>query len=74
MTSAGQWMSSVKKEEGGMAGNNQYDNPPSWMGGRGSNQYDTGQNRNCDPGAAFLGDVFTSLLWMHEQRLFKNTQ
>merc|ERR1711990_1424151 len=55
MTSAGQWMSSVTKEEGGMAGNNQYDNPPLWMGGRGSNQYDTGQNRNCDPGAAFLG-------------------
>merc|ERR1712222_27001 len=38
-----------------MAGNNQYDNPPSWMGGRGSNQYDTRQNRSCDPGAAFLG-------------------
>ena len=47
-----------------MAGSmDQYDNPNnSWMGGRGGNQYDTGQNRNCDPGAAFLGEHFTLLL------------
>ena len=41
---------------------NQYEANPSWMGmGRSSSQYDTGQTRHIDPGAAFLGEIFFAL-------------
>ena len=35
-------------------GSNQYNTNSSWS----SNQYDTGQNRHIEPGAAFLGEIF----------------
>ena len=66
MTSVGQWVK--RNEEMAGRGNNLNDNPPSWMGDRGTNnmmgrgtnnnQYDNGQSCNSDPGAAFLGNTF----------------
>ena len=56
---------------------NQYEANPSWMGmGRSSSQYDTGQNRHIEPGAAFLGEIFSPLLCscdMFEHGSFTNT-